>query len=156
MSTLRWTPKPIPGRLPGWDKVLVARLEHILATPFAWGISDCLTSAADVCEAMTGVQPFPKGLRRYRTAEGAQRLLFKLGFNDVSGPLETIFRPIPQAMARRGDVAVRRIAVHGVETLTTFIVLGNGMAVGKQEGVAHTLLPVLQLDRAYAIGWEQR
>lgn len=144
-----WSPRPIPLRKPGWESRFVAALEAQLATPFAWGVSDCLVVPAEICRAMTGVNPFPMRLRRYRTATGALRLLQGLGFADVRGPLEAAFKPVSKARARRGDCGVRMAGAG----YSTFVVLGNGMAVGKGE-TGPVVVPVLSLETTYAVGWE--
>ena len=150
---MTWSPPTIGLRLPGWESRLVETLQAHLAQPFAWGESDCLIVPADICKAMTGANPFPMRLRRYRTAAGAQRALLQLGFDTVQGPLEACFKRVPKALARRGDCGVRRISIEGVETLSAMVVLGNGTAVGKgMDGPV--IVPVLGLDRTYAIGWE--
>jgi hypothetical protein len=148
MPELIWTPPAIPPRQRGWETRFAALMEHELAQPFSWGSSDCLTLAADVCEALTGVQPFPLELRDYDSAAGAATVLVKLGFTSISGPLEAVFQPIPSARARRGDCGVR-VSAEG--ELSTFIVLG-ATAVGRAEGKSRVVVPTLQLAQTFAIG----
>lgn len=145
-----WTPPIIPRRLPGWEGRLARTLESHLDRPFAWGVSDCLTIAADVCMAMTGVDPFPVELRaHYDDERSALALLARLGFDDVSGPLERAFKRIPKARARRGDCGV--LADPAGRGRATLIVIGS-MAIGRSAAGGLAVVPVLSLDATYAIG----
>jgi hypothetical protein len=58
MTPHTFTPPP---RLPGWPhrlNALVLRHQH---TPFAWGVHDCLTWAADVALALHGTDTLHRG-----------------------------------------------------------------------------------------------
>ena len=75
------------------------------AQPFAWGIHDCCTFAADAVQAITGQDPAPAGLRAHRTEKQALRALRRHGgvvgiATDAMGP------PAPVSLACVGDVVV--------------------------------------------------
>lgn len=149
MSKPSWKPPLIPARLPGWERAYVEVLGAHNAQAFAWGVSDCLIVAADLCLAMTGVDPMQK-LRRYSTEAGALRRLVKLGFNTVEDALEATFPVVPLARARRGDCAVLEQVVDGRPWLSTLIIMGD-RAVGKgPQGPAY--VATASLRRAFSIG----
>jgi hypothetical protein len=149
---MTWTPPQIPKRRPGWERAFVEEMNRHLAVRFRWGVSDCLTVAADLCEAMTGVDPFPEGLRgSYSTAEAAARELARQGFEDVSKALGSVFTAIPRARARRGDCGTLTSLLDGRPVVSTFIVLGTGMAIGRQQN-GGALVAVQQLEATFAIG----
>ncbi|MQT13635.1 DUF6950 family protein [Segnochrobactrum spirostomi] len=78
-------------------------------TPFAWGVADCVTWAADCALALTGVDPIADIRGTYTTERGAQRILVKRGWGDVAGLAASIYDEIPVAMAHAGDwTAIRR------------------------------------------------
>jgi len=149
MSSVVWKPKKVGLRLPGWEAAFVQSIGQHFEQPFAWGVSDCLIIPGDLCQAMTGVNVFPKHLRKYRSAAGAYRLLKQLGFDDVDEALAAVFPEVPLARAQRGDCGVRRIE-NG--RFSTFIVINGGMAMGKGEGHDRVVIPVLELERTFAIG----
>lgn len=151
-SKLTWSPPVVPARLPGWETAYARVLESHLANAFAWGTSDCLILPADLCLAMTGVEVFPAELRRYDSEIGALKLLSKLGLGGVEDALRRAFPPVPVARARRGDCGVRTVTIDGRATASAFVVLGNGMAVGKAEGRGKVIVPVFELTSAFAIG----
>src|SRR5690606_22905725 len=84
-------PLPIvPGRTEGWETRLVDTLSRYGFSKFEWGKSDCLTHVADVCEAMTGVDPLLP-LRGYASEEDAARLLAARGCASVGDALAQAF-----------------------------------------------------------------
>lgn len=137
-------------RQAGWDRAYAEVMERALAEPFAWGVSDCLTVPADLCDAMCGRNPFPAKLRRYRTELGAAKLMRSLGFETVEDALTAVFPPIPILRARRGDCGVLEQDVDGIRKFACLIIMGD-RAVGK--GPAGPIgVPVTRLKSAFAIG----
>lgn len=97
--------RPLRHRLPDWQLRLEAFLAQRRAQPFAWGINDCCTFAADAVQAITGQDPAPAGLRAHRTEKQALRALRRHGgvvgiATDAMGP------PAPVSLACVGDVVV--------------------------------------------------
>lgn len=149
-SRLNWTPPVIPARKPGWDSAFVEAIQHHVGAPFAYGASDCLLLAGDVCKAMTGVDPM-RGLRQYRTEAGAYRLLARLGFGDVEDALAAVFPRLPgAAQAMRGDAGIVVRQVDGRPVKSTVIVLDH-RAFGKHE-LGPLTVPTLTLSAVFAIG----
>lgn len=146
-----WTPPAIGPRLHAWERAALAVLSHHLRQPFAWGVSDCLTVPADLAEAMCGVVVLPAHLRRYRSAEGAQKLLFKCGFADVEEALAAVFPRIPSARAMRFDAGVLERRLDGRPVLSTVIVSSGGQALGRDE-TGPIAAPVLGLRATFSIG----
>lgn len=145
-----WKPRDIPARRPGWEHAYALILEKQAQVPFSWGEADCLTRVADLCRAMTGVNPFPMGMRRYRTAAGAAKQLKNLGFNDVDAALSAVFPEIAKAKARRGDCGVGEVRIQGKMVVATFIVMG-AQAVGSNER-GPVVVPTLALKRTFKVG----
>lgn len=90
----------------GWERRLADAIEAARARPFAWGVHDCATWAADVRRAITGDDLADAWRGRYRTAAGAARLLRRLGFGSlIEAATARLGPPLPSVlMARRGDV----------------------------------------------------
>ncbi len=92
-------------RLDDWP----SRLADIQLTetevPFQWGVSDCALFAADVVEAMTGVDPAARWRGKYKTPRGSMRF----GKGDPANVVEKIasenhWTEIVPAFAQRGDL----------------------------------------------------
>lgn len=141
--------KSPPARLPGWERSYVDVLTRHQAQPFAWGQSDCLIVAADLCKAMTGTDPM-RGLRRYGTEAGAMRVLIKAGFRTVEDALQATFPEVSKLLARRGDCGVLEQSVDGQPWLSTLIVMGD-RAVGKGP-LGPVVVETSRLKRTFAIG----
>lgn len=147
---MNWKPPTIPPRKPGWEHAYAAELQEQARMPFAWGKADCLTRVADLCKAMTGVNPLPMAKRRYTTERGALRQMAKLGFASIEDALAAVFPDVPKAKARRGDCGVAEVRVNGEMTLSTFIVTGV-TALGSDER-GPVVIPTLALKRTFAVG----
>lgn len=145
-----WKPPAIPARKPGWEHAYAETLQQLADTPFQWGGADCLTRVADLCAAMTDVNPLPKSLRRYRTERGAARLLTKLGYGSIEDALAATFPEIARAKARRGDCGVGEVRVGGEMMLSTFIVMGTN-AIGSNER-GPVVVATLALKRTFQVG----
>lgn len=144
-----WTPPAIPARKPGWERSYVEVLERHMAAPFTWGSSDCLVVPADLCKAMTGVDPM-KGLRHYGTEFGAMKVLARIGCASVEDALARAFPSVPVLLARRGDCGVLAQTVDGKPWLSTLIVMGD-RAVGKGPD-GPVSVPTHRLKSAFMIG----
>ncbi|MCF1744614.1 DUF6950 family protein [Paradevosia shaoguanensis] len=145
-----WTPPTIPARLPGWELAYVATIERQAQEPFAWGQADCLRSAAELCLAMTGVDPMA-GLPDYATADEADALLASLGFSDLKQALQSVFRRIPKAHARRGDVGLVESVLEDRRILSTVIIMGE-ISIGKAVTGGAIHVPTSSLLAAFAVG----
>lgn len=143
-----WTTPPV--RQPGWERSYIEVLNRHAVLPFGWGSSDCLILVADICAAITGRDPLPAKLRRYRTETGAGRLLLALGFTDIEMALAAVFPAIAPAQARRGDCAIIERQINGKPSLAAVIVTGPA-AVGKGPN-GQIIVPRRQLKAAFAIG----
>jgi|GEM_PF-1689221 len=140
----------IPARKPGWERSFVAIMARHVATPFAWTPeAHCLAAPAELCLAMTGVDPM-KGFRRHRSEAGALLAMRRAGFETVEDALAAVFPEIPKLLARRGDCGVLAQDVEGRPWLTSFVVMG-AMAVGKSAR-GPIYVPTATLKRAFAIG----
>lgn len=147
-SLPNWTTPLV--RLPGWEQRYVETMERHNATPFAWGISDCIIVACDLANAMCGRNPLPVKLRTYRSAEGAARLLLSLGHRDIESALAAVFPRVLLSRARRGDCGVLEQQGPDGMHLACLIVTG-AMAIGKgPHGVV--AVPVSRLKSTFAIG----
>jgi len=134
----------------GWERAFAETLARHNALPFEWGVSDCVTVVADLCEAMCGRNPLPMRLRRYRTELGAAKMLLSLGFADVEQALTGTFPIIPRMRARRGDCGVIAQETAGGVQLACLVVIGVN-AVGKGPG-GPIIVPVSRLKTTFAIG----
>lgn len=77
-----------------------------MRTPFAWGAHDCVTFAADAVMALTGEDPLKRFRGRWTSAQGAARLLERLG--GLEKAVDAVLSPVAPALAQRGDVAAWR------------------------------------------------
>lgn len=148
---MTWSPPVVPPRRPGWEHAYAEITEQFGRTPFSWGTADCLTRVADLTEAMTGVNPLPYMMRRYRSAAGAEMVLQELGFATPADALAAVFPSVPVSMARRGDCGIGSVRVAGEVHDAAFIVLGvNALGAGEKGAV---VVPTLMLKQTFAIGW---
>lgn len=92
-------------RLANWERKLADEIERARFLPFQWGVHDCCLFAADVVQALTGVDHAAELRGIYRTLRTAERILKKRGgvrqiATDALGP------EISPLMAQRGDVVL--------------------------------------------------
>ena len=126
---------------PQWEKRLVAVTEVHINTPLVWGKSDCLLTACDAIEAMTGVDP-AAGIRgKYKSKAGAYRLIKQHGYDSLGAVLADRFAEIPVAMAGRGDV--------GIYQNTVGYFCEYGFAVKGEDGLR--FLPRTMAERAFKV-----
>lgn len=150
MTRRIWKAPRIPARRPGWDAAFAEAMQRHVGAQFAYGASDCLLMAADVCLAMTGVDPM-KGLRRYEGELAAFRLMARLGLADVEAALAAVFPRLPgAALAMRGDAGIVERFVDGKMVKSTVIVLDH-RAFGKHD-LGPLAVPTLSLSAVFAIG----
>lgn len=101
-----------------WERRLSACFARLAATPFKWGVMDCLTAPADCVHAMTDVDPLAPYRGLYASRAEADALLAALAPDVVEGQrlsavVAAVMRAhgaptIPPAFARTGDVAIAR------------------------------------------------
>ena len=138
--------KTLP-RLQDWDRRLARVTEKHLRLAGEWGGSDCLLTAMDAVEAVTGQDPAQKVRGTYSTEQGAAKLLRRRKAEDVEQMLAKLFPVLPSAfMAMRGDLAV--VERDGV--VSAGYVCEYGVAVKTETGLA--FVPVTSIRSAYQVG----
>lgn len=131
-------------RVKGWEKALLAVLRRHAQEPFAYGLSDCFTLPMDAVLAVTGKDPCA-ALRRYKTEQGAGKVLKTEGFKDVADLFAAYFEEIPPAFAGRGDIG----AVISAEKLCGVVVAGHDLIGKTEEGAVY--FPRVSLARAFKV-----
>jgi hypothetical protein len=135
------------ARLPGWEERLHALIEERRHRAFAWGSHDCGLFAADAVLGTTG-QDFCEGLRTYKSALGASRVLQAHGCADVVDLV--INRGFPGRQhpldARRGDI----VCAEGGNGMTLGVVCGVRFAWPAPDGLM--FLPIDKAARAWRVG----
>ncbi|WP_421565756.1 DUF6950 family protein [Ochrobactrum sp. EDr1-4] len=126
---------------PQWEKRLVAVTEAHINTPLVWGKSDCLLTACDAIEAMTGVDPAADIRGKYKSKAGAYRLIKQRGYDSLGAVLADRFEEIGTAMAGRGDV--------GIYQNTVGYFCEYGFAVKGEDGLR--FLPRMMAERAFKV-----
>lgn len=124
-----------------WEKRLVAVTEAHINTPLVWGKSDCLLTACDAIEAMTGIDPAADIRGRYKSKAGSYRLIKQRGYDSLGAVLSDRFAEIPVAMAGRGDV--------GIYQNTVGYFCEYGFAVKGEDGLR--FLPRMMAERAFKV-----
>lgn len=105
------------NRFEDWPTRLADAIAGRQDMPFAEGKHDCCLAAADVIEAMTGVDLMADFRGRYRSAAGAHRLLVSEGKGTLLKTLISLVpahggKKIPKAFASKGDLVMTKKAVH--------------------------------------------
>lgn len=126
---------------PQWEKRLVAVTEAHINTPLVWGKSDCLLTACDAIEAMTGIDPAADIRGKYKSKAGAYRLIKQRGYDSLGAVLTDRFAEIPVAMAGRGDV--------GIYQNTVGYFCEYGFALKGEDGLR--FLPRTMAERAFKV-----
>lgn len=137
-------------RKSAWPEILAAELESASDRPFKYGSHDCCMFAARVVKAMTGTD-FARGLRGYKSAASAQRMLNEKGYGTLKKTLYYLMRKqqckkIPVAQARRGDVMLG-IDKDGNPALGICVGADTAFA---SDGIAY--IPTLKSIGAYRCG----
>lgn len=148
------TKRLILTRPEGWERRLVAAIEHHSEVPGEWGRSDCWMMALDGIEAVTGVRLFP-ALRRYKSEAGGYRAFAKLGFTTVEEAFASALEPIGRFSAMRGDVGV----VEREGLISAGVFDGEGLAVKTLYGDAKHIVrsdvqrfPLSAVKSAFKVG----
>lgn len=119
--------------------------EH-MRTPFEWGRSDCALYA-DVVWAMTGWDPIALYRGRYRSAEGAMRMIAESGADSVLEFVARRFPEIPPALAQRGDLVFPAGIDH---RLMSPAVVDGPLAFSKNED-GPVIMSIASAGRAFAV-----
>lgn len=135
-------------RLPDWDRRLALVTEKHMRLPGEWGVSDCLLTAADAIEAVTGNDVMAKWRGRYKTETGAARMLRREGCETVDDAMRLVFglKPKGRLMAQRGDVGTM---MRGDEIVAGYFCEHGFAAKGEGGLVFH---PVTDVLAAYEVG----
>jgi hypothetical protein len=140
-----------------WPKRLEAYLNKRKEMGFSWGVNDCCAFAFGAAVAMGLPDPTPDEAKNYRSANGAERVIRRLG-----GTLEKSFeiamskagfREIPPLTAQRGDVTLTDIVtVDGAPSPAFGIVDLDGRKAlfVKQEG-GLSAIPMKSCRRAWRV-----
>jgi hypothetical protein len=99
-----------PARQPGWPHRFNALVLQHLHTPFAWGVHDCLSWAADVALALHGTDTLGHGRAHCQPRHSARQALRRLRLR--GGPIVALERgffaaglaAVPVGQALVGDL----------------------------------------------------
>ncbi len=116
------------------------------STPFAWGISDCVTLAAAAAIAITGSDPIERFRGRYSSATGAARLLLEEGWRDLGDFAASVYPEIHPAMARTGDWAW----IVNEDGTDTFGIVCGSMALARLP-IGLGQVPLSRIKRAFEV-----
>lgn len=137
----------IEPRLPDWDRRLARVTEKHLRLAGEWGVSDCLMTAMDAVEAVTGFDPAARVRGTYSTEQGAAKLLRRRKVDTVEQMLAKMFPTLPSAFsALRGDVVV--VERNGV--LSAGYVCEYEVAVKTETGLA--FVGITEIRKAFQVG----
>lgn len=137
----------IRPRSEDWDRRLARVTEKHMRLSGEWGVSDCLMTAMDAVEAVTGEDPAAKVRGTYSTEQGAAKLLRRRKAENVEQMLAKLFPQLPSAFsAHRGDLAV--VERNGV--LSAGYVCEYGVAVKTETGLA--FVDITEIRSAYQVG----
>lgn len=104
-----------------------------------YGKNDCCLFIADWLKLKTGHDP-AKGLRRYRSEKGAQRIIAKHGGTLLALLTERLGEPDRPLTAKTGDV----VYGDGGEGVACGIVVGHGVAFVGAKGIVMRSLSCIQ------------
>lgn len=137
-------------RVPDWDRALPLVVERHMALPGEWGVSDCLLTAGDAIEAVTGVDILAEFRGRYSTEIGAARLMRKHGCENVDDVFRVFFSlpPVGRLMAQRGDVGT---VMQGGQLTAGFMTERGFAAKGEHGLVFHDITEIVA---AFKVGRE--
>ena len=131
-------------RLPGWERRLLGAVAAARDRPFRWGQHDCATFAFDLRRDLTGGDDVASLWRgRYRTAQGAVRVMRRLGWSSLQAAgCDLLGDPLPSVhLAQRGDLVLADTG------------LGFGVCLGaRAAGLAPEGLVLVQLSSC-ALAW---
>ncbi|UGO51432.1 hypothetical protein QJV44_gp18 [Serratia phage vB_SmaS_Tlacuache] len=89
-----------------WQEKLLEQVVLREKVKFEWGKHDCCLFAADVVQAMTGVDYASEFRGKYSTEIGAKRLLAKAGEDGLTGVLDGKFAQVDLSYVQRGDLVL--------------------------------------------------
>ena len=140
-------------RFSNWPETLLAEVKAARGRPFKYGSHDCLMWQAAVIRAMTGVD-LARGMRGYRTREGAAAVLREKGEGTVTKTLDAIMKKhgcarIPASMCGRGDAVVALIKTDGGKERVGGICLG-AVAAFASDGIIY--ISMADVIRGWKIG----
>lgn len=96
-------------RVSNWPQLLNQTIEASRSVPFSWESQNCCFWPANVVEVLTGVD-FAADFRKKASSAAAVRRLLKQHGGVANLAAEVLprygLRPVPVAMAKRGDVVV--------------------------------------------------
>lgn len=128
-------------KIQSWPEDLNAFIDTRRRVPFEWGRQDCALFAADWILVATGTDPALKYRNRYKTAQGAARVLKHASLHQLF--TEACGTPIWAALGQRGDIALLHTDVDGkvVETdvtdgrETVGVIIGTMVACPGKDGL---------------------
>lgn len=119
-------------RSENWPEKLLDQVESARSAPFEWGRHDCCTFAADCVQAMTGVDLMEKFRGRYRSAQGAAKVVARAGHPSLADAWSAALPEIAPMQAGRGDV----VMFESVEGLAVGVVTGCQAVAAGPDGLA--------------------
>lgn len=121
-------------------------LENAQDRPFAWGRRDCALFAADVVEAMTGVDLAIAYRGTYHDLRSALRRIHPQAKSLSQLVTCALGDPVPAAQARRGDVVGYK---HPSAGLALAICTGRTAVAPGPDGLVH--IPMAQWRSAWRV-----
>lgn len=137
----------INQRFPDWTERLAQFFAERQAQPFAWGVQDCVSLAADAAVALTGLDPLTEYRGRYASEAEAEALM---GDDDLQAFVARLMAEFgapecPVNFAQRGDWAMVQVG----NQLVTGVVMGGRVAAPGARGVAY--VPIKRAICAWVI-----
>jgi len=91
-------------KIDDYKSALWAVLEEKRSQPFKWGKNDCVLFAADVVKAVTGTDLAADYRGKYRSSNGAERVMQENGWGSVADIADAHLQRCERPM--RGDVVL--------------------------------------------------
>ena len=134
----------MPARRDNWPNLLAQFIEQRRDQPFAWGVNDCCTFAADWVQLCTGVDYAQAWRGRYVSGLGAVRVLDEAGGAEALVDALGLQRVAPQ-QAGRGDIVAQETG----RGMTLGICLGETTAFVAKAGLVFG--PLSNVETAWRI-----
>lgn len=143
----RGRPAPPLPRLEDWAERLAALVEDLRMQPFAWGVQDCVTVAADGVQAVTGADPHLARGAYATEAEAAAILAAHGGLEGYVAAMMAAFGAAEclPAFAQRGDPVLVEVG----NELLCGTVAGEAVAVPGLDRLR--FVPAARIRRAWAV-----
>ncbi len=140
-------------RYSNWPEILLREIRAAQGRPFQYGQHDCLMWPAVVIRAMTG-KDLARGMRGYRTREGAARVLREKGAGTLTKTLDAIMKAngcerVTAPFCRRGDLVVALLKTEGRKERVGGICCGSNAAFAS-DGLVY--MPMTDVIRGWRIG----